>query len=460
MSAQKGTVLVVDDDQSVCELLEVMLKKEGLDVVWRTSALDALELVGEKDFGVILTDLGMASLTGIELCERILGIRPDTPVVVVTGNASLDAAVAAIRAGAYDFITKPIDTKLLSVVVNRALSHSQLRDELKRLRQVVVDTNRFGRLIGESPAMRRVCDLVARVADSEASVLITGESGTGKELIARALHEQSGRKNGPFLAVNCAAMPASLLESELFGHTKGAFTDAKAARTGLFVQATGGTLFLDEVGELPIEMQPKLLRALQERTVRPVGGNLDVPFDARIVTATNRDLEAEVEERRFREDLFYRINVVRVDSPPLRERGSDALLLAQHFVQRFAARSNKPVRGIHPGAAEKLVSYDWPGNVRELENCMERAVALLRFEEVTVEDLPEKIRQYRAERLVFAMDDLTEVLTIDELERRYIERVLRLAGGNKSRAADLLGLDRRTLYRRIDRYEAERARAK
>jgi DNA-binding NtrC family response regulator len=455
-----GRVLVVDDDQSMCEMLELMLRRDALEVEWRTSGLDALELVAERDFDVILTDLGMASLSGAELCERILGIRPDVPVIVVTGNASFDAAVASIRAGAYDFITKPVDAKLLSLVVGRALQHRQLRQEVKRLRRAVVDTQRFGRLLGESQAMRRVFDLVTRVADSDASVLIMGESGTGKELIARAVHAQSSRREGPFLAVNCAAMPGALLESELFGHTRGAFTDAKAARTGLFEQASGGTLFLDEIGELPIEMQPKLLRALQERTVRPIGGNVEVPFDARIVTATNRDLEAEVDEKRFREDLYYRINVVRVDAPALRERGGDVLLLAQHFVERFAARSNKAVRGIHAAAAEKLVNYDWPGNVRELENCIERAVALLRFDEVTVDDLPEKIRQYRADRLVFATDDLAEVLTIDELERRYIQRVLTLVGGNKSRAADLLGLDRRTLYRRLDRYGGQRERAK
>ncbi len=378
------------------------------------------------------------------------------PVVVVTGNASFDAAVAAIRAGAYDFVTKPVDGKLLALVVARAVQHGQLRQEVKRLRQAVVDTQRLGQLLGESPAMKRVFDLVARVADSDASVLIMGESGTGKELIARALHDQSARRAGPFVAVNCAAMPPALLESELFGHARGAFTDAKSTRTGLFAQASGGTLFLDEIGELPLEMQPKLLRALQERKVRPVGGNEEVAFDARIVTATNRDLEAEVDEKRFREDLYYRINVVRVDAPPLRERGGDVLLLAQHFVERFAARSSKAVRGIHAAAAERLVAYDWPGNVRELENCIERAVALLRFDEVTVDDLPEKIRHYRAERLVFAVDDLGEVVTIDELERRYIQRVLTLLGGNKSRAATVLGLDRRTLYRRLDRYGGSR----
>ncbi len=447
-----GSVLVVDDDQSTCELLEMLLRREGHTVEWRTSALDALGLVAERDFDVILTDLGMAALDGAELCERILGIRPDMPVIVVTGNASMDAAVGAIRAGAYDFITKPVDGALLSLTVARAIQHARLRSEVKRLRLAVVDTQRFGRLLGESAAMKRIFDLIGRVASSDASVLIMGESGTGKELIARAIHEQSPRSKGPFLAVDCAAMPASLLESELFGHARGAFTDARTARVGLFEQASGGTLFLDEIGEMPLEMQPKLLRALQERKVRPIGGNVEVAFDVRLVSATNRDLDVEVDEKRFREDLFYRINVVRVDAPALRERGGDVLLLAQHFVERFAARTGKQVRGIHAAAAEKLISYEWPGNVRELENCMERAVALLRFDEVTVDDLPEKLRQYRADRLIFAADDVGAVLTIDELERRYIQRVLTLVGGNKSRAADLLGLDRRTLYRRIERY--------
>jgi DNA-binding NtrC family response regulator len=455
-----GRVLVVDDEQSTCELLEVMLRRQGHEVEWRTSAHDAIELVAERDFDVILTDLGMAALSGTELCEHILGVRPDVPVIVVTGDASMAAAVGAIRAGAYDFITKPLDADLLSLSVSRALQHGRLRKEVKLLRQAVTETQRFGALVGESSAMRRVFDLVARVAGSDASVMILGESGTGKELIARAIHDASPRREGPFLAVDCAAMPPTLLESELFGHTRGAFTDARAARVGLFEQATGGTLFLDEIGELALEMQPKLLRALQERKVRPIGGNTEVAFDARIVTATNRDLEAAVDEKRFREDLYYRINVVRVDVPPLRERAGDALLLAQHFLSRFAARSGKQIRGIHAAAAEKLVSYEWPGNVRELENCMERAVALLRFEEVTIEDLPEKIRQYRADRLIFATDDVSTVLTIDELERRYIQRVLALVGGNKSRAADLLGLDRRTLYRRIERYGEPGERAK
>jgi two-component system response regulator HydG len=300
--------------------------------------------------------------------------------------------------------------------------------------------------------MRRVYELISRVGESDASVLIHGETGTGKELIARGIHNRSRRKSGPFVAINCAAVPHSLLESELFGHARGAFTDAKAQRTGLFVQATGGTLFLDEIGELPIDVQPKLLRALQERKVRPVGANSEIPFDARIVAATNRNLEDEVYEKRFREDLFYRINVVKIDVPPLRERGGDVLHLAQHFLKTFASRNEKSSLELSTTAAEKLMAYNWPGNVRELENCMEHAVALARFDQITVEDLPEKIRAYRAERFVVAANDPTEIVTMDELERRYILRVLSLVGGNKSRAAQVLGFDRRTLYRKLERY--------
>jgi two-component system response regulator HydG len=302
--------------------------------------------------------------------------------------------------------------------------------------------------------MRRVYELISRVGESDASVLIHGETGTGKELIARAIHGRSRRTDGPFVAINCAAVPHALLESELFGHARGAFTDAKVQRTGLFLQASGGTLFLDEIGELPLDVQPKLLRALQERKVRPVGANQEIPFDARIVAASNRNLEDEVYEKRFREDLYYRINVVKIDVPPLRERGGDVLHLAHHFLKSFAKRNLKPTLELSTTAAEKLMAYNWPGNVRELENCMEHAVALARFDQITVEDLPEKIRAYRAERFVVAANDPTEIVTMDELERRYVLRVLSLVGGNKSRAAQVLGFDRRTLYRKLERYGA------
>jgi two-component system response regulator HydG len=287
-----------------------------------------------------------------------------------------------------------------------------------------------------------VYDLISRVAESEASTLITGESGTGKEVVARALHSRSRRQNGPFVAINCSAVPESLIESELFGHVRGAFTDAKESRVGLFKQADGGTLFLDEIGDMPRALQPKLLRALQERTVRPVGGQNEIPVDVRIVAATNRDLESAIEDGRFREDLYFRINVVNIALPPLRARSGDVLLLAQHFLVQYAQRTGKAVKGIAAAAAEKLVAYAWPGNVRELQNCIERAVTLARFEEITVEDLTDKIVDYRPHYLVVGGDDPSELAPLEEVERRYVLRVLDAVNGNK------------TLYRKLERYNA------
>lgn len=449
-----GRVLVVDDDQSMCDLLENTLERAGLQVVARTSAREALEIFADQEFDVVLTDLGMTEMSGIDLCERILGTRADVPVIVITGQATMEAAILAMRAGVYDFVVKPVDAKLLNISLSRAIQHRKLRDEVRRLRQAVSDKKPHETIIGQSAAIKRVFDLIERVSDSDASVLVHGETGTGKELVARAIHAASSRKDGPFVAINCAAVPQNLLESELFGHARGAFTDAKSSRLGLFLEANHGTLFLDEIGEMSLDVQPKLLRALQERKVRPVGSNSEVPFDVRIVAASNRDLESEIYERRFREDLFYRINVVKIDLPPLRERGGDILLLAQYFLEQFAKRSSKAVLQLSTGAAEKLMAYNWPGNVRELENCVERSVALARFDQITVEDLPEKVRAYRADRFVVWADDPTEVLTMDELERRYILRVLTLVGGNKSRAAQVLGFDRRTLYRKLERFNA------
>jgi len=449
----KGEALVVDDEQDTCDLLEVALVRHGFKVTTCTNAQRALDLVATQDFDVVLTDLQMPEMSGLDLCERVLGTRPNTPVVVITGQGSLETAIGAIRAGAYDFITKPVDPKLLFLSVSRAIQHRRLKEEVKRLRDAVgAEGELDGPIVGQSAAVRRVYELIHRVGDSDASVLIHGETGTGKELIARAIHAKSRRREGPFVAINCAAVPHALLESELFGHAKGAFTDAKSQRTGLFLQASGGTLFLDEIGELPLDVQPKLLRALQERKVRPVGANQELPFDARIVAATNRNLEDEVEEKRFREDLYYRVNVVKIDVPPLRERGGDVLHLSQHFLKQFGARNEKTSLELSTTAAEKLMAYNWPGNVRELENCMEHAVALARFDQITVEDLPEKIRAYRAERFVVAANDPTEIVTMDELEKRYVLRVLSLVGGNKSRAAQVLGFDRRTLYRKLERY--------
>ena len=450
----KGRILIVDDEQSMCEALEAGLTPKGFEIRWTTSAAEAIDQLGAAEVDVVLTDLNMRGMNGLELCERVVANRPDVPVVVITAFGSFETAVAAIRAGAYDFVTKPVKTDALALALERAVQHRALRAEVKRLRQQIAEANRFADVLGGSDEMRKVHALLDRIVDSDASVLITGESGTGKEVVAQALHRRSRRSQGPFVAINCAAMPEALLESELFGHARGAFTDARAARTGLLVQANAGTLLLDEIGDMPLTLQPKLLRALQERVVRPVGGDQEVAFDARVIATTNRDLEAAIEDGRFREDLFFRINVIHIAMPPLRARGSDVLLLAQHFLVQFATHADKHVTGLSPAAAKSLIEYRWPGNVRELRNCMERAVALTQFEQITVDDLPEKIRAYRPSHVVVASDDPSELVPLEEVERRYILRVVESVGDNKTLAAQVLGIGRKTLYRKLEQYGA------
>jgi len=455
----KAKVLIVDDDTSMCELLAEGLAQQGYEVRWKASPHEALAEIEQRNLDVVLTDINMKDMNGLELCQRATEAHPDLPVIVITAFGSMETAVQAIRAGAYDFITKPFDIDVVAIAIERAVKHGVLTREVQRLQRAVDESRRFDELLGASPAMKEVYDLLERVAESESTVLVSGESGTGKELVARALHRRSKRASGPFVAINCAAMPEQLLESELFGHTKGAFTDARTARPGLFVQAKGGTIFLDEIGDMPLGLQPKLLRALQERSVRPVGGDHEMPIDVRVVAASNRDLETAIEERKFREDLYYRINVIHVELPPLRARGADVLLLAQHYLEHFAAQSQKEVRALDPEAAERLSAYAWPGNVRELANCMERAVALTRNESISVADLPEKIRNYRTSHVLVAATDPSELVPLEEVEKRYILRVLEAVGGNKTLAAQVLGLDRKTLYRKLDRYGAERSGA-
>jgi two-component system response regulator HydG len=447
-------ILLIDDDQDHCEILEATLRGLGHEVTYTTSPHDALERVGRETFAAILTDLGMSDMGGLELCTRILGTRPDVPVIVVTGNGSMEIAIAAMRAGAYDFLTKPVDAKLLSLCISRAVEHHHLQAEVTRLREESVERSAVEELVGTSPAMKRVHDLVARIGGSDIPVLIEGETGVGKELVARALHASGPRRSGPFVAINCGAVPANLLESELFGHVRGAFTGAVAPRVGLLVKATGGTLLLDEIGDMPLEMQTKLLRSLQERKVRPVGSNEERSFDARILAATHRDLEADVASGRFREDLYYRINVVKIHVPPLRARTSDILALATHFLRGSAEKSKKGEMILSPPVATLLLAYDWPGNVRELENCIDRAVALARLNHLSAEDLPERIVARRATASASPTEESDEILTLDEIDRRYIARALKLLDGNKARAASLLGLDRRTLYRRLEKYES------
>jgi two-component system response regulator HydG len=455
LSRTAGRVLIVDDDDTVCNLLEVQLAKRGFYPLSATSAAAAIERLADGEVDVVLTDVNMAGMNGLALCERVVASHADIPVVVMTASGTLETAIAAIRVGAYDFITKPVDMEALAVALERALQHRALRAEVKRLRRVVDDASGFGDLLGTSPSMKRVYDLLERVVGSEASVLINGETGTGKELVARALHRGGRRSAGPFVPVNCSAMPETLLESELFGYERGAFTDARAARPGLFRQANGGTLFLDEIGDLPQPLQPKLLRALQERVVRPLGSEVEVPFDVRLIAATNRDLEAAVEDRQFREDLYFRLNVIRIELPPLRARGGDILLLAQRFIEQYARQAGKPMTGLSPAVAERLLAYAWPGNVRELQNCIERAVALTRAECLGVDDLPEQIRLYRRSHVLVAGEDPSELSTLEEVERRYILRVIEAFSGHRTAAARILGLDRKTLYRKLERYAAE-----
>ncbi len=448
----RGRILLVDDERSLVEMLRDGLEALGFETAQRLSAVQAIDALGTEDFDVVVTDLHMKGMSGFELCERIAADRPDIPVLVLTGFGTMESAIRAIRAGAYDYLSKPVNFDALELALTRAVQHRSLRAEVTRLRHTVEIAQGLGDIVGASPPMLKLFDLLERIGDSDATVLITGESGTGKEVVARTLHHRSRRSSGPFLAINCAAMPETLLESELFGHAKGAFTDAKSAHSGLFVQANRGTLFLDELGDMPLSLQPKLLRALQERKIRPVGSSTELPFDARIISSTNRDLETAVADRTFREDLYFRINVVHVQLPPLRARPGDILLLAQHFLQHFASRASRHVTGFSAAAAEKLLSYSWPGNVRELQNCVERAVALARFDQISIDDLPDKIAQFSRSHVLVASDDPSELVPMEEVERRYITRVLEAVSGNKTMAARVLGFDRTTLYRKLDRY--------
>jgi DNA-binding NtrC family response regulator len=459
----KGSILVVDDDRRMCELLATGLGRKGFAVTTRQAAEEAFDLVVDGGVDVVVSDLNMRGLNGIQLCERVVASFPDVPVIVITAFGSLETAVAAIRVGAYDFITKPFEIDELLFALDRAIQHKRLRDEVKRLRSEAGAARPIDELVGTSEAMRRLRETIARVADADTSVLIAGESGTGKELVARALHRLGPRRDGPFVAVDCATAREALLEVELFGRV----ARGDDARDGAFVQANGGVLLLDEIGDLPLDLQPKVLRALQDRAVRPIGGTAPIAFDARVVAATSRDLATAVDDGRFREDLLLRTDVVRLDVPPLRARAGDVLLLAQDCVRRLREQratteagelgqgAGTTVNGISPPAAEKFLAYPWPGNVRELQNCIERAVTLARYDQIMVDDLPEQIRSYRRSHVLVASDDPSELVPMEEVERRYILRVLESVAGNKTLAARILGFDRKTLYRKLERYGAE-----
>ncbi|MDQ3364032.1 MAG: sigma-54 dependent transcriptional regulator [Myxococcota bacterium] len=450
-TATSARILVIDDEEDTAMLLRDVLRKRGFECDAVYSGPQALDYLRREPVDVVVTDVQMPQMTGIELCAQLYQRYPDVAPIVLTGYGRLDVAIAAMRAGAYDFINKPVKSDALEVAVRRAVDHFALQREVKRLTNARVSDAPIEGLVGDSPPIRELAHVIRRVAPNDASVLITGESGTGKELVAKALHLLNpARREHPFVAINCGAMPASLLESELFGHLRGAFTDAKSSRDGMFVQAGRGTIMLDEIGEMPLEMQAKLLRVLQQRTVRPVGGDEEVPFEARVIAATNRDLETEVEEGRFREDLFHRINVVAISVPPLRGRAGDVLILANAFIEKAASRKCKFLQGISRRAAQLLMDYDWPGNVRELENCVERAVALSRGSEIDVDDLPAKVVEHKSTRIELSTESPAQMLTLDEMQHRYVRQVLAAVGGNKTQAAQILGIDRRSIYRRLE----------
>ncbi|MEZ4382922.1 MAG: sigma-54 dependent transcriptional regulator [Nannocystaceae bacterium] len=460
-------VLVVDDERAMTDLLALELRRAGYTAKTARSSDEALALLEREAIDVVVTDLRMPGGSGTDLCQTIVQLRPTLPVIVMTGFGSMEAAIAAIRAGAYDFMTKPFPFEKLQVAIERALEHAALRSELHRLRRAGRETPGLDDLIGASPAMERVFALIERIAATEASVLLTGESGTGKELAARALHRLSRRSDGPYVTLNCAAIPENLFESELFGHVRGAYSGADRDRVGLLRKAHGGTLFLDEIGELPGALQPKLLRVLQEGRVRPVGSDTETAIDVRMVVATNRDLAQEVAAGRFRPDLFYRLAVITIPLPPLRERGDDIVLLAEHFVEELSDAAGRPRPELSDAAIASLLANPWPGNVRELHNWIEYAVAMTDGAVIEPDHLPaapalaDRPGPARAAGLAAAAattepaDDPESCFeTLEAVERAHILRVLKAVDNNKSRAARILGIDRKTLLSRLHRYDA------
>jgi DNA-binding NtrC family response regulator len=448
----------VDDEVRQLEILRAILEKEGLDVETATSAETAARLLRDVPPAVVLTDLKLPGEDGIGLLEEIGRFAPHTCVILMTAHGSIDSAVQAMKKGAFDYLTKPLERDTLVLAVNRALDKAGLLSENIDLRRQLRDRFSIENIIGDHGTMQDVFRTILKVAPSASSVLIYGESGTGKELVARAIHYGSPRAERPFHATNCAAIPETLLESELFGHEKGAFTGAVARRIGLFEQASGGTLFLDEIGDMSLGMQPKLLRALQEREIRRVGGSAPIKVDPRIVAATNQDLGARMREGRFREDLYYRLNVVTIHLPALRERATDIPRLAAHFLARHARTAGKKIEGIEDGALALLCGYRWPGNVRELESAVERAVLMTDGTRLIAADLPQEVRQRAADGAV-RIEIPDGGLSFEVIEKNLLEQAMEKKEGNVSRAARLLGMTRRTFQYRLEKFGLARGAA-
>lgn len=443
------SILIVDDEKDMCDLLSDVLGKEGFDVETALGGREALEKFRRSDYDIVITDLRMRDMDGMDLMKAVKAERSDVPVIIITAFGSIDRAIDAMRAGAFHFVTKPFKMRELEALVTKALEQRSLVQENRRLRKEVQGRYDFRQIIGRSKAMSEVFRLVELVADSASNVLVLGDSGTGKELVARAIHFSGRRANGPFVPVNCSAIPEGLLESELFGHTRGAFTGAYQSRRGLFVEASGGTLFLDEIGDMGLPLQAKLLRVLQDRVVRPIGSSRTFPVDTRIIAATHQDLKHAIKEGGFREDLYYRLSVIPIRIPALAERRDDIPLLADHFLRKVTTETGRPLKRLTSRAMDALQQRPWEGNVRELENIVERLVVLTPGDVIDVEDLP---RQSSGDMDSSPWPADGEWPQLRDLERRYVERVLANVGNNKEKAARVLGINRRTLYRMQDRW--------
>ncbi len=453
MMKNKSKILVVDDDSAHRTMLRTLLSGWRYDIVEADDGSTAIEKVRERPFDLVLMDVRMLKVSGLEALDEIKAFNPAIPVIIMTAYSSLETAVEAIKKGAYDYLTKPLDFDKLKITIKRAMEHIRLKEENRILKESLGKHFDRQNIIGQSPSMIKLLETVAQVASSEATVLINGESGTGKELIAGAIHFNSPRKDGPFVRINCAAITETLLESELFGHERGAFTGADKRKEGRFVQAHKGSLFLDEVSEMTLAMQVKLLRVLQEREITRVGGDGAVKVDVRVISATNRNLMNMIDKGSFREDLFYRLNVISLDIPPLRKRRDDIALLAQHSLEVFAKKNRKQIKGFTPGAIDSMIRYVWPGNVRELMNSVERGVVLARSEYLDVGDLAiiQKPMGEAAETPP-ALNTANNEISLEQVEKDAVLRTLEAVGGNKSEAARRLGITRKTLHKKLKRY--------
>jgi two-component system, NtrC family, response regulator PilR len=456
----KARILVVDDEKSMRDLLSITLEKEGYDVLTAPGGELAIETLHRETVDAVITDLRMPKVDGLQVLRAAKEVSPDTAVIMITAVASTETAVEAMKLGAYDYITKPFKLDEVNLIVRNALERKRLRDENLYLRKQLETQHRFENIIGKSGRIAEVFDTIRKISDSPSTAMVTGESGTGKELVARAIHFNSFRRDKPFVSVNCGAIPEGLMESELFGHVRGAFTGAIANKVGLFSAAEGGTLFLDEITEIPALLQVKLLRAIQVREIRRVGDTKDIKTDVRLIAASNRDLEEAVQEGILREDLFYRLNVIPIQLPPLRERREDIPLLVAHFLQKFSKELGKDVRGVTPEAMAVLERYRWPGNIRELENVLERAIVLGAGDMLNVESLPETVRRERPvkglESVDLPEDGLDLEATLDAIESRYLQRALDRTGGVQTKAAELLKMTFRQFRYKLQKHHMMR----